>query len=467
MRLRLFILVALCAAFTSAPGTPAAHAVTSQPPIPVFPPAGEAPPAAEAIVDSRGANMSCGSWYQQGAYGGTWETDSTWWEYRCLEPGQHIPEDPGPTDYYYWNGSQSVLYGQWDWANYGLWSWCSTWWDAATDRWYDPWGCWDEPPTASFAYSCSGLSCDFDGGASSDADGTIGAYDWSFDDGTLGTGVTVQHTFAYAGTYEVSLTVTDDVGWQGATWTPVTVTVPNVAPTGTFTPACTGSLCSFDGSGSSDADGTIVSHVWDFGDGTAGSGAIVQHAYAQPGSYTVTLTVTDDDGATGSVSKGVVVTANAPPVAALANVCTGLSCTFDGSASSDGDGTVVGYQWSFGDGTTGIGVAAQHIYSQPGTYTVTLTVTDDDGAIDSDSKPVSLIKLNATGNKVKGLQTAGLTWTGSSAAGFDVLRNGATIATVQANAYTDNIGKKGPGSYVYRVCAVATSVCSNEATVSF
>jgi PKD domain len=160
------------------------------------------------------------------------------------------------------------------------------------------------------------------------------------------------------------------------------------------------------------------------------------------------------------------VTTNAPPSAAFAVSCTGLSCTIDGSPSSD-DGTIVSYAWSFGDGTTGSGPTFRHVYASPGTYTVTLTVTDDDGAVDDDSTTVVPITLTATGSRIKARQRADLAWTGSSVAGFAVHRNDVRIATVQANAYGDFIGSKGSGSYAYRVCAVATSICSNTATVTF
>ena len=81
----------------------------------------------------------------------------------------------------------------------------------------------------------------------------------------------------------------------------------NVAPTATFSVDCQDLTCTFDASGSSDSDGTITSYVWNFDDGTTGSGESTTHSYSQPGAYNVTLAVTDDDGATDSASN----TANA------------------------------------------------------------------------------------------------------------------------------------------------------------
>ncbi|MEK7270477.1 MAG: PKD domain-containing protein [Planctomycetota bacterium] len=145
---------------------------------------------------------------------------------------------------------------------------------------------------------------------------------------------------------------------------------------------------SFSGSASTDSDGTIVSYAWVFGDGQTGTGATASHTYASAGTYAATLTVTDDDGATGTNGVTIVVSepppSNVPPVAnASASPTTGtapLAVSFSGSASTDSDGTIVSYAWSFGDGQTGSGATVSHTYASAGTYTATLTVTDDDGA---------------------------------------------------------------------------------------
>jgi PKD repeat protein len=159
----------------------------------------------------------------------------------------------------------------------------------------------------------------------------------------------------------------------------------NVTPTAAFTWDADGLTVSFDGSLSSDPDGTVVAWDWDLGDGNTATGVDPEHTYGASGTYTVILTVTDDEGATAQTSHLVEVSdgppaGNQPPVAAFSWDADGLSVLFDGSGSSDPDGSVVAWAWDFGDGSVGSGVTAQHSYAAPGSYMVTLTVTDGEGA---------------------------------------------------------------------------------------
>lgn len=143
----------------------------------------------------------------------------------------------------------------------------------------------------------------------------------------------------------------------------------------------------FDGSGSSDVDGTIVSYDWDFDDGNRGTGVAPTHTYAAPGTYNVTLTVTDDGGLTDTATTIAVVRAvNQPPVAVPGGPYAGTPgqpVQFDGTASYDPDGEIFAYLWDFGDGDTGLGPTPTHTYSDVGTYTVTLRVVDFDGEVGS------------------------------------------------------------------------------------
>ncbi len=239
------------------------------------------------------------------------------------------------------------------------------------------------PPTAAFTSSCTNTACSFDGTGSSDADGTIASYAWTFGDGASSTSATPNHTYAGAGTYSVKLTVTDNDGATDSVTKSVTVTAPpvNQPPTAAFTATPTNLSVAFDGTGSTDPDGTIASYAWTFGDGASSTSATPTHAYAGSGTYTVKLTVTDNDGATDTATKSVSVTApNQPPTAAFTATPANLSVAFDGSGSSDPDGTIASYAWDFGDGASASIAKPNHAYANPGTYSVKLTVTDDGGA---------------------------------------------------------------------------------------
>ncbi|HLE46888.1 MAG TPA: PKD domain-containing protein [Candidatus Thermoplasmatota archaeon] len=170
--------------------------------------------------------------------------------------------------------------------------------------------------------------------------------------------------------------------------------------------------------------------------------------------------------------EGDTVGGNAAPTASFANSCAGLTCNFDGRASSDSDGTIASYAWNFGDAATGTGATPSHTYAAAGTYTVVLTVTDNGGATDQESRAVMVsssgITLSARGYKVQGVQHADLDWAGATGANVDIVRDGAIVATTANDGeYTDNIGKKGGGYYEYEVCQAGTAVCSNTVTVTF
>jgi PKD repeat protein/type II secretory pathway pseudopilin PulG len=159
-------------------------------------------------------------------------------------------------------------------------------------------------PSASFKHTCSPPSCTFDATDSHDEDGDIVSYAWEFGDGSVGTGVTTPHVFPTFGTYPVTLTVVDDGGASAAITQFISVNIGNANPAAQFTHSCAGLTCTFDGTGSFDVDGSITAYRWEFGDGNESSaGASVTHTYANAGSFSASLTVTDDDGATGTQSR--------------------------------------------------------------------------------------------------------------------------------------------------------------------
>ena len=243
----------------------------------------------------------------------------------------------------------------------------------------------NQPPVAAFTSTATNLSVAFDGSSSADPDGTIASYSWNFGDGTaLSTDPKPTHVYAAAGSYNVTLTVTDNQGASGPVSHTVVVSAANQSPTAAFTSTVTNLSVAFDGSTSADPDGTIASYSWNFGDGTAASTAVKPtHVYAAAGSYNVTLTVTDNQGATGQLTQAVVAVAppNQAPTAAFTSTVSNLSVAFDGSTSADPDGTIASYSWNFGDGpTVSTAVKPTHVYAAAGSYNVTLTVTDNQGA---------------------------------------------------------------------------------------
>lgn len=155
-----------------------------------------------------------------------------------------------------------------------------------------------------------------------------------------------------------------------------------------------GQTITFDASASYDPDGTISKYEWDFdNDGvTDKTGVTVTWSYSKYGSYTVKLTVTDNDRLSSSTTQTIKVNAN--PVAKITvdktSGLTPLTVRFDGSGSYDPDGSITAYSWDFGDGSAGIGSVVSHTYSLASgvnsqTFTATLTVTDNEGAPGSTS----------------------------------------------------------------------------------
>jgi len=242
-----------------------------------------------------------------------------------------------------------------------------------------------------------------------DATGSTGAiseYLWDFGDGQNGSGVEVSHTYQKIGTFQVTLTVIAENDKEASSSQEIVVSEPpNEPPIAMFTPKpATGQapiVISFTPTGSTDPDGEIIQYAWDFGDGKRINGRIANHTYAEPGSYTAKLTVTDNNGATDEATFEVIITGpepnEAPTALFTASPETGeapLQVAFNGSASSDPDGNIASYSWNFGDGQTGSGKNSSHSYSEPGIYEARLTVRDNMGA--TASANLEIIVLEST-----------------------------------------------------------------------
>ena len=241
------------------------------------------------------------------------------------------------------------------------------------------------------------------------------SYSWVFGDGATANSSQINHTFSTPGTYITSLTVTNVQGQTHTTNATVTVKKviqENKPPTAVISSSTTMGnaplTVSFDGSKSYDTEGQISSCRWNFGDGTSGHGTTAGHTYKTPGSFTATLTVTDNGGATNTTTTPVIITEqteeNLAPTANMtttaANGTAPLEVTFDGSTSTDPEESQLTYSWNFGDGTNAQGSSVTHTYTNSGTFTATLTVSDDLGetsstttTIDTTGTPAFQIEL--------------------------------------------------------------------------
>ena len=240
-------------------------------------------------------------------------------------------------------------------------------------------------PTASFDATtvCQGETTQF---TSTTAGQGISIYQWNFGDNQTGTGPTTSHTYAQAGTYQVTLEVQTSSGCTDLVTQTVTV---DALPTSSFTATsvCQGEPTQFT---STAAGQGINSYQWDFGDNHTGPGQTINHTYAQAGTYQVTLEVQTANGCTDLVTQ--TVTVNSLPTSnfTATSVCQGNPTQFTSTAEGQ---HINSYQWTFGDGQTGTGHAVSHVYAQPGNYPVTLNVQTSDGCSDSFTQTVEVYAM--------------------------------------------------------------------------
>ena len=167
---------------------------------------------------------------------------------------------------------------------------------------------------------------------------------------------------------------------------------------------------------------------------------------------------------------------NQAPTASFTSSCSGLTCSFNGSGSTDTDGTIASYAWSFGNGASGSGATTSQSYATGGTYTVTLTVTDNAGATGTRTQQVTVTApattpsiTSVTGSTARnGNKSALVRWTGT-AASYDIYRNGTIRASGRTGtSFSDGLGKyTGTQTWTYRVCNAGTQTCSANVTLTY
>jgi len=257
-----------------------------------------------------------------------------------------------------------------------------------------------------------------DGSGSSDSDpDDLLSYSWIFLSKPVGSLALLSHprivkpifVADVAGDYILELSVQN--GCWGTDSDQVTITA-NVPPTAGFafspTEPTTRDVVQFTDQ-SSDSDGTVILWNWDFGDETTSTDRNPSHQYGDAGTYSVTLTVTDDDGGTDELSHEIIVEeAIGEIIQAIFAFSPTEPTTRDvvqfTDQSSDSDGTVTSWDWDFGDEATCTDCNPSHQYGDAGTYSVTLTVTDDDG--DTDELSHEIIVEEAIGEIIQAIGEA-------------------------------------------------------------
>lgn len=228
----------------------------------------------------------------------------------------------------------------------------------------------------------------FDASGSTDPDDDIVEYEWNFGlEGSSQVGQKVDFTYEKAGQYTVDLLVRDSTGEENHATLSITVeeqgvkALINAEPEEGTAPL----TINFDGSSSSTFNGKIVSYEWDFGDGSPKSvtGAGISHKYNDVGTYTVKLKVTTN-GNESAIAEKIIYIREIPLRACFEpsrrDGITPLAITFDAKCST---GAVANYAWDFGDGETSDSRKPAHSFENPGTYNVTLEVSDDKNNVDT------------------------------------------------------------------------------------
>ncbi len=232
-------------------------------------------------------------------------------------------------------------------------------------------------------------------GANLDPDGVIIGYQWNFGDGaTMGLEQVVEHAYAEPGSYNITLTVVDDLGAVASTT--IVCEVNNQPPQSVINGLDVvevGVRAQFTALGSNDPDGEIVAYRWEIFDGQrliTDDGQQTELVFETEGRHRVRLICVDDRNESGTASVLVSVV-NVPPTAHLSavpiEVVEDEEIAFSATGSTDSacDAPTLEYRWDFGDGSAINSTSANctHRYPQEGSYTVTLWVVDDDGAKDS------------------------------------------------------------------------------------
>lgn len=302
-------------------------------------------------------------------------------------------------------------------------------------------------PTAGFTQSVTGLQVAF-------TDTSIGpgtSWLWNFGDGNTSTQRNPTHNYFANGTYNVCLTVTNACGTDSVC---KNISVTCVPPTSNFTFTSSFLTVTFNDISS----GPPTSWAWNFGDGNSSTLQNPTHTYANPGTYTVCLTTSNQCGSPSTVCQSVLVTCPVPS-AGFTKGRLGLNASFTDITT----GTPTSWFWTFGDGNTDTVQNPNHSYAAAGTYTVCLISTNPCGVdtiCDTINVTQCIVPVAAFGDTATLLS---VNFTDSSTINPTswLWSFGDGNTSTQQNP---NHSYANPGTYT--VCLIATNVCGSDTICS-
>jgi PKD repeat protein len=254
-------------------------------------------------------------------------------------------------------------------------------------------------PVANFNLPACTINVDCTFTSTSTDDDAVTGWTWDFNGDGTADATTESAVFRYgaAGTFSVILTVRDTEGLTHLKASHITIApvIPvNTPPTAGFTNECQDGVCTFTNTSTDAAPGTITTYLWSFGDNATSADVSPTHSYniTAETDFTITLTVTDNDGAIDVETQTVSVPPNTPPTAGFTYTCSAANCSFTSTSIDAAPGSITTYAWNFGDGGTSAVSSPSHRYVivNPRDFTVTLTVTDDKGATDVETQTIAV-----------------------------------------------------------------------------
>lgn len=262
----------------------------------------------------------------------------------------------------------------------------------------------------SASMGCVGLPVSFKSESTGGGGTSITKLDWTFGDGggNSGTNTTPTWTYNLAGTFDVTLIVTDANGCDSSvvlknavrtSIPPNPVITSNPSPASTCVPPLNVTFSGTSSTSNSTTGSAALTYLWNFGNGSPSSTSATpsQQTYTNVGNYTATLTVTDNNNCSKSTTAPVSVKSYVASFSSPASVCKNTPVTFTNVSNAET------YVWDFGDGTISYASSPSHSYSAGGTYTIKLTATSN-GCTDDFTQNIFVedVKANFTSSPTYG-----------------------------------------------------------------